>query len=96
MNVNSKKYPHLASIIKRLDQEALKISKGGAEYIHSKEWLNIYWPLDEYLFIQHVVEDKFELFYSELTNILTETVKESNPEINSFYGENSISEINLK
>ena len=93
MNVNSKKYPHFSSIIKRLDQEALKISNGGAEYIHSKEWLNIYWPLDEYLFIQHVVDEKFELFYSELKKILTETVKESNPEINSFYGEDSIYEI---
>ena len=93
MKIDSKKYPHFSSIIKRLDQEALKISNGGAEYIHSKEWLNIYWPLDEYLFIKHVVEKNFDLFYSELKDILNETVQQTNSEINSFYGEDSINEI---
>ena len=84
MNSNVKKYPHFSSIIKKLDKEALKISKGGPEYIHSKEWLDIYWPLDEYLFIEHVVENKFNLVYSELQIILAETVRKSNSEINSF------------
>ena len=93
MRIDSKKYPHFSSIIKRLDQEAHKISNGGAEYIHSKDWLNIYWTLDEYLFIQHVVEKKFDLLYSELKDILKETVQQRNPEINAFYGEDSINEI---
>ena len=61
--------------------------------LHSKEWLNIYWPLDEYLFIQHVVEKKFDLFYSELKDILNETVQQTNSEIISFYGKDSIYEI---
>ncbi len=93
MNLDPNKFPHISSIILRLDKEAFNISQGGAEYIHSKEWLNIYWPLDEYLFIQHVVEKKFDIFYSELKEILKETVKNNNSEINSFYGNDSIFEI---
>ena len=30
--------------------------------IYAKDWLNIYWPLDEYLFIEHVVSKKFETY----------------------------------
>ena len=55
--------------------------------------MDIYWPLDEYLFIEHVVENKFNLVYSELQIILAETVRKSNPEINSFYGNDVINEI---
>ncbi len=93
MNIDHEEFPHIYSIIKRLDEEALKIKEGGAEYIHSKEWLNIYWPLDEYLFIQHVEEKNFDVFYFELQKILTNTVKKNNSEITSFYGEKALNEI---
>ena len=93
IHVKRNKYPHLFSIIKQLDEEANKISQGGPEYIHSEEWLDIYWPVDEYLFIQHVVESKFQILYEELNQILLEIVKSKNPEIYSFYGEQSIVEI---
>ena len=63
MNVKKENYPHLYSIVQQLDKEALKISLGGPEYIHSKGWLDIYWPVDEYVFIQHCVDNKFELLY---------------------------------
>ena len=93
MNVKSKDFPHIFSLIELLDKEALKISEGGAEYIYSKEWLNIYWPLDEYLFIKHVVDDNFHVLYQEILNILIKIVKESNHEIRDFYGNKALIEI---
>ena len=39
------------------------------------------------------MEKKFDLFYSELKDILNETVRQTNSEINSFYGKDSINEI---
>ena len=57
----SSKYPLLHSLIKFLDSEALSISNGGPEYIHSKSFLDIYWPIDEYLFIDLVVNSKLDI-----------------------------------
>ena len=93
MKVDNNKYPHFSSIIKKLDNEAFKISNGGAEYIYSKDWLNIYWPVDEYLFIEHAKNNNFETLYKEILGILTDTIKTFNSEINDFYGEESIIEI---
>ena len=93
MKVDNNKYPHFSSIIKKLDHEAFNISKGGAEYIYSKDWLNIYWPVDEYLFIEHAKNKNFEILYKEISEILTDTVKNCNSEITEFYGEESIIEI---
>lgn len=93
MRVKQSKHPHLHSIVKSLDEEALKISKGGAEYIHSEEYLNIYWPIDEYIFIEHVVRNNFNLLYQELEDVLINVLKEKHEEINDFYGEVAIKEI---
>lgn len=45
--------------------KARDIQQGGAEYCESKEWLNIWWPADEYIFIQLCVENKLNTFYAE-------------------------------
>ena len=39
-------------------EEALKIQNGGPEFCNSKEWLNIWWPHDEYMFIKMGKENK--------------------------------------
>ena len=73
----SSRYPLLHSLIKFLDSEALSISNGGPEYIHSKSFLDIYWPIDEYLFIDLVVNSKLDIFYSELKSFLIELLSNS-------------------
>ena len=93
INVKKQDFPHIYSLVENLDSEALKISNGGAEYIHAKDWLNIYWPLDEYLFIEHVVNKKFEILYREILLILFAAVSENNSEIIDFYGADAIKEI---
>ena len=44
-------FPTLEFILKLLDSEALEMTKGGPEFKYSKEWLDIFWPVDEYIFI---------------------------------------------
>ena len=43
---------------------------GGAEYVYSKDWLEIYWPADEYMFIKLTVDKKIDDFYEEAEDIL--------------------------
>jgi tRNA A37 methylthiotransferase MiaB len=57
-------------------QEAQKIQDGGPEYVHSKEWLNIWWPADEYLLIQLATGDQLDVFYAESEELLKRFLKQ--------------------
>ena len=45
------------------EREALSMQQGGPEYVYSKDWLGIYWPADEYVFIKLTAENKLAPFY---------------------------------
>jgi len=60
-----KDYPILAKVRSFFLGEARNIQNGGQEYVQSKEWLNIWWPADEYILIKLVVEDRLDAFYRE-------------------------------
>lgn len=59
------RYPVLAEIGRFLRDKARDIQNGGAEYCHSAEWLDIYWPADEYVLIKLAVENRLKAFYDE-------------------------------
>ena len=89
----SSRYPLLHSLIKFLDSEALSISNGGPEYIHSKSFLDIYWPIDEYLFIDLVVNSKLDIFYSELKSFLIELLSNSQNDYFDYLGPDAATSI---
>lgn len=68
--------PVLARIREFFLEKARGIQQGGTEYVHSKEWLDIYWPADEYIFIELAVSGKLETFYKEAECALGKLVKE--------------------
>ena len=49
---NPRKTPIIEEISNLFSDQARSLQKGGAEYIHSKQWLNIWWPADEYALIK--------------------------------------------
>jgi hypothetical protein len=51
-------------------ETAVSIQKGGPEYVHSKEYLDIYWPADELALIHLIADNKIEAFYNEALKIL--------------------------
>jgi radical SAM superfamily enzyme YgiQ (UPF0313 family) len=55
--------------------KARDIQAGGAEYCESEEWLNIFWPADEFFFIKLVKNDLLKAFYDECFSILTSMLK---------------------
>ena len=55
----------LADVQRFFTEKARDIQTGGVEYCHAPDWLNIYWPADEYILIQLVVEGRLTPFYQE-------------------------------
>lgn len=66
------KYPVLNELRQFFVNKAVNITEGGAEYCEAKDWLNIWWPADEYMFIKLVEDKKMSLFYEESHKLLTE------------------------
>ena len=74
MAADPKRYPMIGEINAFFESEAQSIQNGGAEYVFSKEYLNIFWPADEFIFVKLTAEGKFDAFYAEAGKLLAETV----------------------
>jgi radical SAM superfamily enzyme YgiQ (UPF0313 family) len=70
-NDNVTEFPVLSELQSLFMNKALDIQNGGPEYIPSSEWLDIWWPADEYGLIKLVTEEKLEMFYQEAEMVLT-------------------------
>ena len=92
MTTSGSKYPVLHSIYEQLLGLANSIAGGGEEYIFVEEWLGIYWPVDEFMFIQYVIKDSLSGLYEELSEFLSDVLLASDIETFQHYGRTSVSE----
>lgn len=69
-------YPVISEISTFFTDEARNIQKGGPEFYRSEDWLNIYWPHDEYILIKLCVENKLERFYEEAEKIISKMLQD--------------------
>ena len=69
-------FPVLRSARDFFIERARDIQTGGPEYTQSQEWLNIWWPADEYLLIKLAVENKLPQFYREAERMLVNVLRE--------------------
>lgn len=58
-------FPILTEVKRFFHEKARAIQNGDHEFSPSKEWLGVYWPVDEYLFIKFSTEGKLPAFYAE-------------------------------
>jgi radical SAM superfamily enzyme YgiQ (UPF0313 family) len=79
VGVDARDYPLLADIRDLFLAEAASIQQGGAEYVFSEQWLGIYWPADEYVFIKLTAEKRFTEFYAQAGRLLIEFVRQRSP-----------------
>ena len=63
-------YRVICSVRDKFEEEAISMQAGGAEYVYAKEWLGIFWPADEYMFIRLTVDGKLDAFYEEAGRLL--------------------------
>lgn len=76
-------YEVLKEVRELFDREARSIQQGGPEYVYSEEWLGIYWPADEYLFIKLAVENKLSRFYEEADRLLMSLIAPTLPSLDA-------------
>lgn len=81
LNADSATYPLIAEISAFFEKEARSIQDGGPEYVFSPEWLGIYWPADEYVFIKLTAENNLSAFYAEASRLLDELIGASATEV---------------
>ncbi|MDA0991308.1 MAG: radical SAM protein [Verrucomicrobia bacterium] len=80
LHADETKYPLLAGITRFFMGEAERIQKGGTEYVFSRDWLNMYWPADEYIFIKLTHEGTFGRFCEEAGALLMTLAGDSGDE----------------
>jgi radical SAM superfamily enzyme YgiQ (UPF0313 family) len=71
MEVDSGQFPLFGEIRDFFLKRANILQEGGPEFYHSPEWLGIFWPDDEYIFIRLATEDKLDAFYDEAHKVLS-------------------------
>ncbi|RJQ13363.1 MAG: radical SAM protein [Nitrospiraceae bacterium] len=71
----------LSEIASFFTRKAVDIQKGGSEHIASEEWLNLWWPADEYMFIKLCAGGGLNEFYREAEFVLSRFVKEKGLEM---------------
>ena len=72
-------YPVIHSVKTFFESEAVSMQSGGPEYVYSHDWLGIYWPADEYMFIQLTADRKLQAFYEEAGRLLPGLLGPSSP-----------------
>ena len=75
MEVRAADHPVLGEIRDFFLKEARQIQEGGSEYTYSSEWLGIYWPADEYIFIKLTAEKKLAIFYKEALSLIGDLLR---------------------
>ena len=75
--VNENDFPLIAEIRNHFYSRAAIIQNGGPEYYYSKEWLNIWWPDDEYQLIRLSTQEKLGTFYEESRKLLEALLKKT-------------------
>ena len=75
MNVEGGRYPLLGDIRDFFVSEAQRIQNGGVDYTYGPDWLDIFWPTDEYLFIKLTVDKSLGRFYTECGDLLADAVR---------------------
>ena len=69
-------FPVLSEVRARFTDYAIGMQSGGPEYAQSEEWLNIWWPVDEYVLISLCVDNKLARFYEEVEGLLSGILRE--------------------
>jgi radical SAM superfamily enzyme YgiQ (UPF0313 family) len=64
------RFPVIAGVREFFRAKAREIQAGGEEYCHSPEWLDMWWPADEMMFIKLATTGTLDAFYLEARHAL--------------------------
>ena len=68
------RWPVLDRVRRFFHDYARSIQEGGPEYVRSEEFLNIYWPADEFMLIRLMADGEIDAFYEQASAALLEAL----------------------
>lgn len=68
------RFPLIVEIRDFFVAKARAIQGGDVEYCHAPQWLDVYWPADEFIFIKLVAGNKLGRLYAEAEELLADHV----------------------
>ncbi|MEK6855114.1 MAG: cobalamin-dependent protein [Nanoarchaeota archaeon] len=68
--------PIIGELSNLFSEQARSLQRGGPEYTYSRQWLNMWWPTDEFGLIKLATEDKLDSFYGEAKSLFSEILEE--------------------
>lgn len=71
----SGQFPIIEEVAGFFQTEAERIQQGYAEFFHSAEWLDIFWPHDEFAYIRLSAENKLDAFYTEANKLFSDLLE---------------------
>lgn len=74
-------YPILTELGGFFTEKAREIQRGGPEYCHAPQWLNMWWMADEYALIELCREKRLDGFYLEAGRLLRELAARQGAEV---------------
>lgn len=77
-DVPQRLFPRVWEIRNFFFEKARQIQAGGEEYCPSPEWLNVWWPADEYMFIKLCRDGGLAGFYKEAEAVLRQALWQKN------------------
>ncbi|MBF0382210.1 MAG: radical SAM protein [Magnetococcales bacterium] len=69
-SVSADKYPTIAKVHSFFFEKAKEIQQGGPEFQEAPDWLNIWWPANEYIAIKLLRKKQLATFYQEAKSLL--------------------------
>ena len=72
LDVTATACPVIAGVRDHFLKRAAVIQDGSSEFCHSLEWLNVWWPDDEYMFIELTTSGRIAAFYHEAGRLMKE------------------------
>ena len=70
LDVEADDFPVVARVRDHFLERAANIQNGGPEFCHSPDWLNVWWPDDEYMFIELSTSGLMPNFFDEARRCL--------------------------
>ncbi|HSH46909.1 MAG TPA: hypothetical protein VK966_13775, partial [Longimicrobiales bacterium] len=71
MEADAGEFPELGRIRRLLDDHAAAIQRGAPEPIPARDWLELWWPADQWIIIDMVTRFATEAFYEEAERVIT-------------------------
>ncbi|GAB6054625.1 hypothetical protein JCM17960_34450 [Magnetospira thiophila] len=80
MAADPTRFPTLSNMARFFLDEADVIQRGGPEFHYSPDWLGIYWPADEFMFLRLSAENRLDAFYDEAEVLLADLMGQAGAE----------------